>query len=723
MSNERELERLENELNREPNNPELLAQLGKMYLQANRVAEAVVNLKRAVAMGGASGHTYFSLGLAQALAGNISEAVEGFVGSVDEEGDPDLNYVLDVDELTRERVARSIVKDLSVLATPGQTFNYGAALTIVNAFSESLVLFDRLQDHESALPQLSLWRTLDLWRLGYTRDALQAGERYTQRAPKDAFGFYLLGLVRFAAKEHARSIQAYQKALELRPGYLKASLRLAQGYMMAEQFPKVEQLLRSILAAHPDCVEAYFGLGKCLEKEYRIDEALEMVKKAVELAPGVGEYQLTAGQLSKALGRNDLALDYFRQASKLSPQDGEIYFNLGSILCTLNRYSEAIPELEKAVRFDKRNGYAYYNLGVAYARANRLEKAVSAFEKSVEYNPRELEALYEMGVLQYRLGEYTKAEETLKRFLANAPHDVRAPYYLALCHRSQGQASSEQELLESVGANESEEMAGYRLCADYLHRGQARAAASALVKGSKDFVPTQKRDFFSSALLQLWGSKVIELNDRLREEREYANNIEDSLFQFMSVLAALSDLRDAFCQSHSQRVAVIADLLALGMGVGEELRNGIHVGACLHDVGKIALPDMAMYYSEEEGEVAAECNSLYEQHTLLGYDHVSRIPFPEGVVEAIQSHHEAWNGSGFPEGLKEDSIPLAAQIVGIADYLERLLTRGVGGSPCSPQAALDIIKAQVNISFSKPLVDALIAKYPEIMAQLQNFEV
>lgn len=721
--NNNEIASLEQMLAESPDSPALLASLGENYLVVERAAEAIPCFERAISLGLASGRIYLCLGLAYALVGDVPTAVGALLNVTDSDGDLDVSVASSVEDRLVGMAVEIINGTLDSLNNPLNISQAAATLMVLNRFADALEIFDGLKEQSGVLPKLMLWRGLALLKLADNRGAYFSLRQYTSDCPDDAFGFYLLGLSLFGLREVAQATGAYMQALQLRPGHMKAGLRLAQANMIAENFPKAEMLLRSLLNAHPECVEAYFGLGKCLEKLLRPDEAVECMAKGADLAPDILDYQLSVGLAFMKLERSELALKYLRRASQLAPHDGDVAYRLGLVLGSLEQFQEAAAELEKAVKANPRSSRAYYGLGGAYASLGQFEKAISAFENALKLDPRAVEAHYELGVTYYRMGNHGQAFKELSEFAVKVPSDSRPLYYMALCDRSLRKVEEScQEFLKVIDANVDPKQQAYAFSAQSLQQNNYSVALKQLNQASVNDSPDSGGEFFASALLQFFAYKAISNGRALQEEHEYSVNIEDSLFQFMVNLAAITDLRDAYCQSHSQRVAVVADILAQAMQVGSELGNGIHVGACLHDAGKMALPDAAMYRSDGDDEESRNFNSLYEQHPRLGADHFASMPFPEGVVEAIGSHHERWDGSGFPEGLEGKAIPLAAQIVGLADYVERLLSNGREGRPCSWEETVEDVGTRAGSLFNPDLVKCFMEQSATIQEKLQSFQ-
>jgi putative nucleotidyltransferase with HDIG domain len=129
------------------------------------------------------------------------------------------------------------------------------------------------------------------------------------------------------------------------------------------------------------------------------------------------------------------------------------------------------------------------------------------------------------------------------------------------------------------------------------------------------------------------------------------------------------DLRDQDTEGHTLRVTVMTENLARALGVSNEDLIDIHRGALLHDIGKIGIPDNILLKpgSLSDSEWAIMC-----EHPMIAYNLISPIAFLKGAIDIPYCHHEQWNGSGYPRGLKGEQIPLAARIFSIVDVWDAL---------------------------------------------------
>ena len=145
--------------------------------------------------------------------------------------------------------------------------------------------------------------------------------------------------------------------------------------------------------------------------------------------------------------------------------------------------------------------------------------------------------------------------------------------------------------------------------------------------------------------------------------------VERSYEDTLEALGAAIDLRDAATEGHSQRVCRFALEIAKAMGLSETQHKTIAMGAYLHDIGKLALPDGILL---KPGPLTAEERLLMQQHVQTGYDLVKQIPFLADASELVRTHHERYDGSGYLRGLKAEQIPIGARIFGVADTLDAI---------------------------------------------------
>lgn len=133
--------------------------------------------------------------------------------------------------------------------------------------------------------------------------------------------------------------------------------------------------------------------------------------------------------------------------------------------------------------------------------------------------------------------------------------------------------------------------------------------------------------------------------------------------------AAALELRDFETEGHSQRVTDMAVHLSRSLGMDEKLIVHVRRGALLHDIGKIGVPDDILL---KPGALTEEERTVMQRHTVYAYQLLSRIPFLKEAIDIPYCHHEKWDGTGYPRGLKGEEIPLAARVFSVVDVWDAL---------------------------------------------------
>lgn len=165
------------------------------------------------------------------------------------------------------------------------------------------------------------------------------------------------------------------------------------------------------------------------------------------------------------------------------------------------------------------------------------------------------------------------------------------------------------------------------------------------------------------------------------------------------------ELRDHDTESHTGRVVELTVKLARELGIGEEKITHIRRGALLHDIGKMGIPDHILHKPEPLDD---EEWHLMSQHTVYAYNILSKIPFLRPALDIPHYHHERWDGSGYPHGLKGKEIPLAARIFAVADVWDALISDRPYRRAWPLQDVVQYIFASKRTLFDPNFVDAFL---------------
>jgi response regulator RpfG family c-di-GMP phosphodiesterase len=157
--------------------------------------------------------------------------------------------------------------------------------------------------------------------------------------------------------------------------------------------------------------------------------------------------------------------------------------------------------------------------------------------------------------------------------------------------------------------------------------------------------------------------------EQTQQLREALRRIERSYDHTLEVLGAAIDLRDSPTAGHSRRVFLYSIEIAKAMGGLENQMRNIAMGAWLHDIGKLAIPDAILL---KPGPLTEREREIMQRHAQIGYDLVKGIPFLAEAAEIIFAHHERCDGSGYPRSLKTQEIPAGARIFAVADTFDAM---------------------------------------------------
>jgi response regulator RpfG family c-di-GMP phosphodiesterase len=157
--------------------------------------------------------------------------------------------------------------------------------------------------------------------------------------------------------------------------------------------------------------------------------------------------------------------------------------------------------------------------------------------------------------------------------------------------------------------------------------------------------------------------------EQTQQLREALRQVECSYEHTLEALGAAIDLRDSPTAGHSRRVFLYSIEIAKGMGGLEKQMRNIAMGAWLHDIGKLAIPDAILL---KPGPLTDEERQIMQRHAQIGYDLVKGIPFLTNAAEIIFAHHERCDGSGYPRGLKTEEITVGARIFAVADTFDAM---------------------------------------------------
>ncbi len=175
----------------------------------------------------------------------------------------------------------------------------------------------------------------------------------------------------------------------------------------------------------------------------------------------------------------------------------------------------------------------------------------------------------------------------------------------------------------------------------------------------------------------------------------------DDLHEVVDALAAAVDAKDSYTCGHSERVAEMSLAIAQEMNLSKEEQDLIHIGAHLHDVGKIGVPDAIM---SKPGKLTNEEFKQIKDHPMIGYHIVSKVKILQTVSLIVRHHHERMDGSGYPDGLSGSDIPLGARIVAVADAFDAMTSNRTYKKSMAVYDALEELIRCSDTQFDRDIV-------------------
>lgn len=193
-----------------------------------------------------------------------------------------------------------------------------------------------------------------------------------------------------------------------------------------------------------------------------------------------------------------------------------------------------------------------------------------------------------------------------------------------------------------------------------------------------------------------------DLRETFKQERARAQELRRSYMATVRSLSNAVEARDAYTGKHAERVTAYGLEIARRIGPGLPLTPELEFGYLLHDVGKVAIPDAILY---KAGALDPAERALMSRHPVIGAEIIQGIEFLGKAAEVVRSHHERWDGTGYPDGLAGEDIPLAARVFAVADVLDALTTERPYRPATSLRYAREMIASESGSHFDPRVVE------------------
>ncbi len=467
--------------------------------------------------------------------------------------------------------------------------------------------------------------------------------------------------------------------------------------------------------------EAQRRLAVVLHHRNESDRARELCNRSYQVACDIGNDILAAealntmGGLALRTGEMEEARTFFLQALERGGSaralEARVEQNLGILANIRGQLVEAVRHYERAVAAyravndEHGSATAYVNLGIAHTDLRQYDWADSYFNKSSDIAERAGDVhlqgmcLANHAEAHFFRGRYDEARRMSEAALAifdrlDSRADKSEAYkMIGMVYRETGRAALAEsrlrtaiELAISAGSVLNEAEAARELALLMQTMGRNQDALTLLNTAHRLFGRLDAR-----IDLVYVGGKVSELESTYFDVvREWGQSIESA---------------DSYTFGHCERVAQRALAVARELLLDDTTQTTIRLGAYLHDLGKVRVPHEIL---NKPGPLTSAEFDVVQMHPIWGIELLAAVEFPWDLKPIIRWHHERYDGTGYPDRLRGDEIPVAAQIVGIVDMYDALTTERSYRLALSHEAAMQEIET-CKPRWSEPVYDAFVA--------------
>lgn len=207
--------------------------------------------------------------------------------------------------------------------------------------------------------------------------------------------------------------------------------------------------------------------------------------------------------------------------------------------------------------------------------------------------------------------------------------------------------------------------------------------------------------------------------DRLEAEKKHTEEIADLHLRTIEALSLAIEAKDHSTHDHLRRVQTYAVQLGRDLGLSEAELNALRAASMLHDIGKLAVPEQIL---SKPGRLTPEEFDRMKIHPIVGAEILDRVQFPYPVVPIVRSHHEKWDGTGYPYGLKGEAIPIGARILSVVDCFDALTSERPYRRAMSVDEAMKHLISEMGTSFDPRVVAAIEKRYLELEQEVRRTE-
>ena len=459
-------------------------------------------------------------------------------------------------------------------------------------------------------------------------------------------------------------------------------------------------------------------IGLTYSTELNLDAAFDCLEAALAVAEALGDEAAVGHAVNVQasvyykMGRLDEAERLYMKARESARRAGEAKLaamtsqNLGVLANIRGELEQALWHYEASLADYRALGLTKYicitlnNLGLLYTRMERWETAERAYEEAIplsqEIGDVGVRVLLEVNLAALWLArkDYANARAACDRALAIA-EETQHTEALGEVQKCFGVIF--RETGDFGGAEEA-----FRIAVDRADERQDLLLSAEIAREMAELYRLQGRNRDTLQSLNRAHRLFTQLHARpdLADIDRQMTRLESDFLDVVRRWGESIESKDHYTQGHCERVADLACALAAEAGLDQKSLFWFRIGALLHDVGKLMIPPEIL---NKPGRLTVEEWAMIKKHPVWGVEMLADIDFPWDVRPIVESHHERWDGAGYPHGLKAEEIPLTARILCIADVYDALTSERSYKKAVSHEQALDMMRSDVGGQFDPQL--------------------
>ncbi|MDQ7822000.1 MAG: tetratricopeptide repeat protein [Candidatus Eremiobacteraeota bacterium] len=461
-----------------------------------------------------------------------------------------------------------------------------------------------------------------------------------------------------------------EKILLENPDDHRTRIELATHCMYSGDYYSAAYELQKVVKKSPPSpmyVDAYYQLGIVLRTLGNFPEALKCMGKVIEADETNGNAFYYSGLLQSELGDHKKAAESLQRSISLLPQQSYLHYALGNTHLQLGNGDEAIKEFQTALTLSPKDTQIRNSLGLCYILKGDYPRASAELGEALLVNPKDPTANFLYSWVKIRQEEEIEAIEKVEKFVHNDPSNPLGHLTLSALHQVIGEYSMGEE--------------AYRKGAKLLKIGKDPVLYSAI-------------QVISSSLNEIAREKNMLEEDELLYKDGTVKAFQEIMGLKSPALLEKSRLTASLSQKMAQENKDFDD---------SEIED-IRIAGTLCNLGMAFVPDTIV---NKEEKLTDDEKKVLATHPLLSQKVLQKIESFADVVPLIRHHHERHNGSGFPDHLKGDDIPLGAGIVGLADFYVEITVGSKRQRAATKDEALRTINTLKGNFFSHKAVELI----------------